>query len=164
MPWIRPEKESEEDMARFLRECRGGARFLVDESLGIGVTNALRREGWNAKDVLEVGLKGHSDEDIFAYAKREDRILLTHDDDFLDDKRYPLGRNPGIIVLPGGDGNVSALSRALGFISHRYPGFYRDAKVSISNDGTTIIKHLTDSGIMINKFKFPKHGLLMWID
>jgi predicted nuclease of predicted toxin-antitoxin system len=121
MSWIRPKVESEEDIDRYFNECKGRARFLIDESLGMRVTTALRDKGWNVKDVSEVGLNGHSDEDIFAYAKREDRILLTHDSDFLDDKRYPMGRNPGVIVLPGADGSVSALSRALGYIYPHYP-------------------------------------------
>lgn len=164
MPWIRPKEESKEDMDRFFKDCRGRARFLVDESLGIGVTMALRREGWNVKDVSEVDLKGHSDEDVFEYAKRESRILLTHDEGFFDDKRYPLGRNPGVIVLPGAEGNELALLRALGLIYPRYPGFYEETKISVSEDGTMIIKRLTESGIITNKFRFPDHGLLMWVD
>lgn len=166
MPWIRPKEESNEDIDRYFKECKGKARFIIDECLGVEVTIALRNEGWNVKDVSEVGLKGHSDEDIFAYAKREDRILLTHDEDFLDNKRYPLCRNPGVIVLPGADGNGSALSHAFGHIHIRYPGFYKDAKVSISKDGTIIIKHLTEAGIITSTFKIPKHGndLQMWVD
>jgi predicted nuclease of predicted toxin-antitoxin system len=47
-----------------------------------------------------VGLGGRSDEEIFAYAWREKRIIWTHDRDFLDDKRFPVHRNPGVLVLP----------------------------------------------------------------
>jgi predicted nuclease of predicted toxin-antitoxin system len=166
MPWIRPKEESNEDIDRYFKECKGKARFIIDECLGVEVTKALRKNDWNVKDVNEVRLKGHSDEDIFAYAKRECRILLTYDEDFLDDKRYPLPGNPGVIVLPGADGNVSALSHALGYIYHRYPGFYKETKVSISKDGTIIIKHLTKEGIATSRFRTHEHGndLQMWIN
>ena len=89
------------------------ARFLVDESLGKGVARILCDEGWNTVFVSDVGLGGHSDEDIFACAWEEDRILLTHDQDFLDDRRFPPHRNPGVIVLPGASGSAEGLGSAL---------------------------------------------------
>ena len=113
MPW-RPLKDPDpEESAAFLKAFRKKARFLVDESLGIGVTQYLRKAGWNVKDVSEVGLSGHSDEDVLAFAERDDRILLTHDEDFLDDRSFPPHRNPGVIILPGGSGDEAALVQAL---------------------------------------------------
>jgi len=53
--------------------------------------------------VGEVGVEGKSDEDVFAFGWRDDRINLTHDQDFLNDWRFPFHRNPGVIVLPGGN-------------------------------------------------------------
>src|SRR5262249_3236699 len=85
------------------------ARFLVDESLGVGVYEVLVRLGWNAKWAGEVGLLGRSDEEVLAYAWREDRIVLTHDTDFLDQRRFPSHRHPGVIVLPGAEGDEDHL-------------------------------------------------------
>jgi predicted nuclease of predicted toxin-antitoxin system len=68
---------------------------------------------WNTTFAGEVGLSGHSDEDVFAYAFRENRLLLTHDRDFLDDRRFPIHRNPGVIVFPGADGSGEPLVAAL---------------------------------------------------
>jgi hypothetical protein len=57
------------------------------------------------KYVAELGLLGKSDEDVFAAAWNEQRVIVTHDVDFLDNRRFPPNRNPGIIRIgPGADG------------------------------------------------------------
>src|SRR3974390_3891698 len=86
-------------------EVHQKTRFLIDESLGPGVARYLRDAGFNSTFVGDVGLTGRSDEDVFAYAWAEKRMLWTHDRDFLDDTRFPEHRNPGVVILPGGSGN-----------------------------------------------------------
>jgi predicted nuclease of predicted toxin-antitoxin system len=90
------------------------AKFLVDESLGVDVGKVLRARGWNAVYASDLKLLGRSDEDVFAAAYREDRILLTHDRDFLNDRVFRLDVNPGLVILPGAEGQDAALGRALG--------------------------------------------------
>lgn len=46
--------------------------------------------------VGEVGLEGKSDEDVFAFGWRDDRITLTHGKDLLNDRRFPFHRDPGV--------------------------------------------------------------------
>jgi|HubBroStandDraft_6_1064221.scaffolds.fasta_scaffold108875_1 hypothetical protein len=48
--------------------------------------------------------------------RRESVRLLTHNVDFLDDRKFPpdRNRNPGAIVLPGASGGDSILIRAIG--------------------------------------------------
>jgi predicted nuclease of predicted toxin-antitoxin system len=121
-------------------------RFLVDESLGEAVTLVLREDGWNVKFALDVGLGGHSDEDLFAYAWKKDRVLLTHDHDFLDDRRFPPNRNPGVIILPGasgtGEGLLLALRRVVSIIGPNRKAFTR-FKIEITKDGIWNIKSMT---------------------
>jgi predicted nuclease of predicted toxin-antitoxin system len=93
-------------------EFKAKARFLVDESLGEGTVQALRDLKLNVKGVWDVGLVGRPDEDVFAFARRDRRILLSHDTDFLDDRRFPLRSQFGVIVLPGGSGDTDALVEA----------------------------------------------------
>ena len=85
-------------------------KILVDESLGGEIANQLRQLRLNAVFGPDVGLRGKSDEDVFAYAWRQKRMLWTHDNDFLDDRKFPEHRNPGVVVLPGGDGNQKAMT------------------------------------------------------
>jgi len=45
-----------------------------------------------------VGLRGHSDTEVFAYAQAEQAILLTADKGFANVLAYPPGSHAGIVV------------------------------------------------------------------
>lgn len=81
------------------------ARFLVDENMGNDVAIVLKEFGYNSIFVGDVGLVGHDDKTVFAYAWKTKRLILTHDMDYLDDKRFPFHRNPWVIVLPVAEGD-----------------------------------------------------------
>jgi len=169
MSWKQVVLPSDEEIKAFTRVFGARARFIVDENLGIGVAQLLREAGWNARFVDEVGLRGHSDEDVFAYAYREDLILLTHDTGFLDDRRFPPHRNPGVVVLPGAAGDeralVTALGQALSLAGHLREA-YRQVKLSISPDGTiTIRRRNLETGAMSNtRYRFNRGVLEEWED
>ena len=40
-------------------------------------------------------------------------ILLTQDQDFWDDRQFPEHRNPGLVILPGANGNQTDMIRGL---------------------------------------------------
>jgi predicted nuclease of predicted toxin-antitoxin system len=71
--------------------------FLVDECLPFDVTQALRNRGFDATDVVERGLRGLSDEGVWALAAAEGRILVTRDLDF--PLRIPGTRPPGLVLV-----------------------------------------------------------------
>jgi predicted nuclease of predicted toxin-antitoxin system len=112
MPWqdVDMSEDQERDFDFYFKQK---TRFLVDESLGEEVARIIRSYRYNALFANEIGLGGRSDEDLYAYAWKENRMLLTHDHDFLDDRRFPFNRCPGVIVLPGGAGDERALDLAL---------------------------------------------------
>ena len=134
-----------DEQARDFNRFKKKTLFLVDESLGEAVALVLREDGWNAEFALDVGLGGHSDEDLLAYAWKEDRVLLTHDHDFLDDRRFPPHRNPGIVILPGssgtGEGLVFALRRVASIIGPNRKAFPR-FKIEITQDGIWNVKSM----------------------
>jgi predicted nuclease of predicted toxin-antitoxin system len=170
MAWQRVPETPQHEIDEFVDHFRSKARFLVDESLGIEVARVLRHLKWNVEFVGEVGLAGHSDEDVFARAWDEDRILLTHDADFLDDRRFPPHRNPGIVVLPGASGNEEALLRALSgllaFVGPFRDGYWR-TKVLASADGTwTFIRRNHQTGKMerTRLRSRPNGPIEIWID
>lgn len=104
MPWKPIYTPSDDEISEFRDQYEGKARMLVDENAGPGVARFLQ-ESFNTKYVGEVGLAGKSDEDVFAYAWREKRIIVTHDADFLDNRNFPPHRNAGVIrIAPGADG------------------------------------------------------------
>jgi predicted nuclease of predicted toxin-antitoxin system len=73
--------------------------FLVDESVPLSAVAALREEGYSARHVGDIGLRGAPDAAIFARAQEEGWIILTRDVGFGNLLEYPLGTHVGIIVL-----------------------------------------------------------------
>lgn len=75
------------------------AAFLVDESLPRIVTRELLAAGHDATDVRDVGLRGAPDDQVFARARSEKRIVISGDVDFANTLRFPPGSHAGIVVL-----------------------------------------------------------------
>lgn len=111
--------------------------FLVDECLPADVTLALRGRGADVADLFERGLRGLRDEEVWALAAVEGRILVSRDLDFplrgIDPKP------PGLVLIRAPDGTtapgLAALALSLldavpapnlaGFITVVSPGRYR---------------------------------------
>ncbi len=74
-------------------------QFKVDENLPLEVAEFLRKEGYDARTVLEQGLSSEADADVASLCQREGRALLTLDTDFADIRAYPPEQYPGLIVL-----------------------------------------------------------------
>jgi len=160
MSWRRVPDAPAREVEAFVKDFRRKARFLVDESLGASVAEVLRGQGWNARYVRESSLEGRSDEEVFARAWAEDRILLTHDTDFLDDRRFPPHRNPGVVVLPGAEGSdtllLTALAGVVSFVAPFREG-YRHTKVEVTADLVwTFIRRDPATGAMEQRrFRIP---------
>src|SRR3989442_15771512 len=73
-------------------------RVPIDEDLPRSLALALDVSGVEAHHVLDVGLCGAKDNEVFAHAVSHDLILLTGDLGFGNILRFPLGQHPGIVV------------------------------------------------------------------
>ncbi len=58
-------------------------RFHLDENVDPVIAVALRRYGVDVAITFEAGPRTAGDEAHMAFAKRENRVIVTHDDDFL---------------------------------------------------------------------------------
>ncbi|AOX01954.1 hypothetical protein BJP34_23225 [Moorena producens PAL-8-15-08-1] len=58
-------------------------RFHLDESVSNAISQGLRRRGIEVTTTSEVGLIGASDHEQLAFATSQQRVLVTHDDDFV---------------------------------------------------------------------------------
>ncbi len=63
------------------------------------VTDFLRGRGWGIVRAREFGLNGQSDDEVWSVAKRENRVLVTVDGDFLQFRRFVFNAHPGCIVV-----------------------------------------------------------------
>lgn len=74
-------------------------RFIIDEDLPRSILNLLQQYNHDAVDVRDIGLRGTTDYEIAAYAKKTNRCILTGDYDFSDNRNYPPKEYCGIVVL-----------------------------------------------------------------
>ncbi len=57
-------------------------RFHLDENVSGTVGSALRRRGIDVTTSADAGLIGAEDHEQLRFAVSEDRVIVTHDDDF----------------------------------------------------------------------------------
>jgi predicted nuclease of predicted toxin-antitoxin system len=58
-------------------------KYHLDESVANAIANGLQHRGIDVTTSKAVGLIGASDPEQLDYARRDGRVLVTHDDDFL---------------------------------------------------------------------------------
>jgi predicted nuclease of predicted toxin-antitoxin system len=170
MPWKRIENPDREERRALERDFGGKIRFLVDESLDPTLIIVLDKLGWKAESAANAGVSGKSDEDVFGYAWRKKQFLLTSDKDFLDDRRFPPHRNPGVIILPNApidsDSLTTALRQALYTIAP-LGRLYRGSKIVITAEGEiTIISRNDYTGAMEkSRLRLDRQGnTFLWED
>jgi predicted nuclease of predicted toxin-antitoxin system len=170
MPWrMLTEPKTKEGARELNRMTSRRSRFLVDESLGTGVAEVLRYLRYNTKFGPDVGLKGKADPTVYAYAWREKRILLTHDKDYLNDREYPFNRNPGVIVLPGEEGEQVPLRMAIRSMLNifgTHGRIFPNAKIVIDSNNVWYIKNYrkADGYVEHAKLMFTKGNVFRWED
>ena len=111
MPWKRLDA-TEEDARWFRANAPRTIRYLLDENMDPDLGDYLRGRGHNVLTAEAAGLLKRGDDEVYAYARKEDRVILTCDPDFLDDRRHsPVGHPPSLC-------SALALRRATTWPSH----------------------------------------------
>ena len=75
------------------------ARFLIDEDMPRSLAAALVTAGHQVLEVRDAGLRGRADDEVFARAQADGRVLITSDLGFSNVLRYPPGSHAGIVVV-----------------------------------------------------------------
>ena len=88
-------------------------KFLADENIAVTVVKFLRLKGLDVRDVKEESMQGLSDKEIFKLAKKQDRIILTHDKDFLQIVKNEKDNFEGIILIRCSKQNPKNISETL---------------------------------------------------
>jgi predicted nuclease of predicted toxin-antitoxin system len=58
-------------------------RFLVDAQLPIGLARMLQQQGHDAQHVADLAMMETSDREIWAWAKQNQHIVISKDEDFV---------------------------------------------------------------------------------
>jgi predicted nuclease of predicted toxin-antitoxin system len=85
-------------------------RFLIDECLPQEMAALLRTAGHDCAHVYELGLGGQPDEQIMAFADRENRILISADTDFGELLANAPVLAPSVILLRRADKRAGPLT------------------------------------------------------
>jgi predicted nuclease of predicted toxin-antitoxin system len=80
-------------------------KVMVDEDLPRQAVQLLREHGYDAASVVEQGMGGWKDPQLWIAIQKDERYLVTADKGFGDIRAYPPGTHRGILLLrPDEDG------------------------------------------------------------
>ena len=90
-------------------------RFYFDEHIGHAIAKGMRRRGIDVLTLTEAEMLGASDEEHMAFARSQQRVIVTHDDDFLRLAAEGID-HAGIVYAPQGR-TVGAMVQGLTLIA-----------------------------------------------
>jgi len=101
---------------------------LLDQNVPRAIAQWLRslRPHWTIYHTSDVALSGQSDEEIFIWAQSRQAIIITFDEDFADQRSFPVGSHAGIIRLRVWPTTIEETQEAL----HRLLGEIPDAELA----------------------------------
>ena len=72
---------------------------VIDEDLPRSFASVLKVSGFTPLDIRDHGLRGFSDEKIFAFAQKKKAVLFSADLGFSNILEFPPGTHHGIVIL-----------------------------------------------------------------
>ncbi|HEY9709491.1 MAG TPA: DUF5615 family PIN-like protein [Oculatellaceae cyanobacterium] len=94
-------------------------RFHLDEQVKSAVARELRRRGIDVTTTFEAGLRTQSDETQLAFIRQEQRVIFTHDEDFLIIASRT-SDHPGIAYCKQGTRSIGQIVESLILINEVY--------------------------------------------
>jgi len=74
-------------------------KIKLDENMPGQLVSVLTSLGHNVETVIQEGMAGHPDGDIWHHAQQEGRFLITQDLDFSDINLFAPGTHHGILLV-----------------------------------------------------------------
>jgi predicted nuclease of predicted toxin-antitoxin system len=137
--------------------------IYCDADLDEAVEEAFRRlKEINCDSARRAGTTTRADTDHFHYAAKNKRVLVTHDDDFLQ-RSYSIMDTHGVIVISRGQNSVAVIEAFLKFLWWAWAPLVRDElkirslpglKVRLSTDGFHWWQRTSDGKIEEDYYRF----------
>ena len=86
--------------------------LLIDENMPRSLAGELLALGLSARDARDIGLLGHSDEEVFRVAAAIDAIIITRDRGFTYEKSWPPDFTAGVIFVNLPDDTPASIVKA----------------------------------------------------
>jgi predicted nuclease of predicted toxin-antitoxin system len=115
-------------------------KLLLDENLSPAQAARLRRIGYDAVAVLDVGLGGADDVVVRQCALAEQRTLVTIDSDFSHILRFPPENTPGVIWLRPWPPTETMIQTMLDGVLHQLADFSVAGKLVVVEPGRIRIR------------------------
>jgi predicted nuclease of predicted toxin-antitoxin system len=74
-------------------------KIKLDENISASVAPRLASLGFDTDTVIDEGLRGKDDADVWVAAQAEERLLITQDLDFSDARAFAPGTHAGLFLL-----------------------------------------------------------------
>lgn len=88
-------------------------RLLADENIATSVIASLRTDGHDVESIRDTA-PGVTDEVVIRMARQSKRIIDTHDRDFGNVIRYPIGTHLGVVLIRCRNQSPAHIARTLG--------------------------------------------------
>jgi predicted nuclease of predicted toxin-antitoxin system len=163
-------KLSEKEQAEYenyVRAKKKKLRFYVDADVPRQAVEILREWGFNVLTAGEAGKKGHSDEDHLAEARKQSRILVSRDRDYLNDRRFPIHECPALVVCDFGTGTRDQIMdtfQCLELIESAPDFFAAGVKIDAKTSEWTEIARVQEGYTTRNRFRLYRGERQVWVD
>jgi predicted nuclease of predicted toxin-antitoxin system len=92
----------------------------VDEDLPSAVVAMLHAKGYEAVGVLQQGMQGWKDPELWQAVQSEGRFLVTADKGFADARTHPPGSHAGVLLLRPDEQGIRPLIRLMEEVLAQY--------------------------------------------
>jgi len=140
---------------------RKKAKFYADENIEEELIGLLKNIGWNIESYKDYSLAGQPDENQFSKAQQLKRMLITKDPDFWDNKKFPIYKHPGVIILEcKNDQRLGASLRFISDVILPFAEIWNNSKVRIRGEEIAVFSKDADRGIWdVTRYKLDKNGI-----
>jgi hypothetical protein len=132
-------------------------RVYYDRDVPAEIVRATREDERDVARVVGVAGPNMDDSAVWRAAIEADAQLVTHDDGFWNDRKYPLRDSPGVIIVKGGMSaeGLEAMERFTAGTDvvgteRELPDFLRGTKVRATRSGFTI-KFITEDSKVVQE-------------